>query len=637
MNAIEGGLAFIAKAQRADGGFWEYVWDNEKGKQPARYRTTFATSLIAIALHNVPKSRRIRTQCADFLLSQKSSFWSWSYWARSSVKSSSEPYPDDLDDTFLALSALALQDSSRLSPGALASVANLLFETEVQPGGPYKTWLMEQAADKVWQDVDVAVNANIMYFMRLQGITLPGLDNFIEQAITKNQLESPYYPPMQPVLFYIARGYKGKAQSQLRQLVEARQAELLGSTPHETALTLTTLLHLGASPGDYESAVEYLKKSQLPDGSWPAEPMCIGPRKSPSCAPALTTALCLEALTMYDNQRLNEHVNRGKRGKDNEYEAIRTQLSTMVDAIEQPDLRHELQAQFAKMYAYDKDKQIILLPQFVAKAFKISPSPEVAQDLAKASMLGWIAYTIYDDFLDGEGKEKALPAAIFAQRQLLAILRETLSDNKAFQMEVDAIMNAMDGASAWEVMHCRGRVEKGRFYIDQLPEYGEFAHLARRSFGHAIAGLGVLYGAKLDDQDRKIQALRDFFYHYIIARQLNDDAHDWEEDLASGHVNPVGALILRKWLTVSHKRTLAKGVYIRNKKALQLLLWSEGVIDEVCAQVSEHSQAARQALLNAGISEEDAQGLLGLLRDPEIAAKKALKTRDEAIEFIEAL
>lgn len=640
MNAIEGGLAFIAKSQRSDGGFWEYVWDGEQGKQSKkRYRTTFATSLIAIALHDVPKSRHIRTRCADFLLSQKSSFWSWNYWARSSTQNNTEPYPEDLDDTFLALSALGLRDPSYLPPESLASVANLLFETEVKPGGPYRTWVVEKTADKVWRDVDVAVNANIMYFMRLQGIALPGLDKFIEQAIEKDKLESPYYPPAQPILYYIARAYKGKAQVKLEQLIQAKQTELLGITPHDTALTLASLLRLGVLSEECKMAVEYLKNSQLSDGSWRAGSMCIGPRKNPSCSPALTTALCLEALTMYEDVvKKNQQTPNKEQEKNAEYDTVKEQLVATIGGIEQPDLKHELQNQITKMFAYDKDGQIILLPWFVAKAFKLTLPEKLLQDLAKASMWGWVSYTIYDDFLDGEGRAKALPAAIFAARQVGSVLGATLPNNEDFQADIASIMATMDGASTWEVTHCRGRLEKGRFYINQLPEYGEFTHLAQRSFGHAIAGLGVLYAAAdLKDRNRKIKALRQFFSHYIIARQLNDDAHDWEEDLEQGHVNSVGALILRKWLAVSDKHMLEKGVDIKNKKTLQLLLWNEGVIDEVCAHIREHSQAARQALLDVGVEESEAKELVALLHGPESAAQKALKTRDEAITFIEAL
>lgn len=637
MSVLEGGLAFITKTQRSDGGFWEYAWDGNRGKQSERYRTTFATSLIAIALTDVPESQHIRKRCADFLLTQKSSFWSWNYWARSSSKVMSNPYPDDLDDTFLALSALWLRDSSSLPPEAMAAVANLLFETEVQPGGPYRTWLMEQTAGREWQDIDVAVNANIMYFMRLQGIVLPGLDAFIEKSIADNNIESPYYPPVQPALYYVARAYGGGRKLALRRLIQNKQANLLGHSPHETALTLSTLLRLGCPIDECKTAIEYLKYSQRTDGSWQAGPMCIGPHKQPSCSPALTTALCLEALTMYEST-IKKQTKRSKVQQSNsDYDVIKKRLAQTVEAVDQPDFKSALRAQFVKMYNYDKDQQIILLPRLVAKAFNLHPPEELVQSLAETSMWGWIAYTIYDDFLDGEGDVKALSVAIFAQRQVAVILQNTLPNNKAFQEEVATIMNEMDGAATWEVTHCRGRIKKGYFYIPQLPDYGHFEHLARRSFGHAIAGLGILFTADSKDQDRKIQALRDFLYHYIIARQLNDDAHDWEEDLEGGHVNSVGALILQKWLEVSPDHSLGKGVDIKNKKQLQLLLWDQRVIDEVCSHIKMHTSAARSALLSAGISETDAEGLLKLLQGPESAAKKALKTRDEAIKFIEAL
>src|SRR5690606_4892465 len=120
--------------------------------------------------------------------------------------------------------------------------------------------------------------------------------------------------------------------------------------------------------------------------------------------------------------------------------------------------------------------------------------------------------------------------------------------------------------------------------------------------------LGVLYAA--EKNKKIIGAVREFFKHYIIARQLNDDAHDWEEDMEKGHINSVGALIVKKWIASSSRHHLERGINLRNKKALQHLLWDGEVIDEVCREIEEHTEKARASLLATGIDHNAAKELL---------------------------
>lgn len=631
MNPIKSGLDFIAKAQRTDGGFWEYSLDQESDTtQSQKYRTTFATSLIMLALKNVPGSEQIKDKSAKFLLAQKSPVWSWNYWARSSRMTRTQPYPDDLDDTFLALSSLWHHDPTLIGPEAMAAIANLLFETEIKTGGPYTTWLVDKTADKVWHDVDLIVNANIAYFLQLQEIELPHQKELIERAITKEKLDSPYYPSFQPAAYFISRSYTGEMREKLCEIVSAHS--LMKKDPHQTALMITTLLQLGYPAKQLQANIDYLIKNQSADGSWPASPMCIGPRARPSGAASLTTALCLEALVLHSQQLIPVP----KKTIHPEYKTVVAMTHGIIRQLPQPELKTETESALLRMLAYDKDKQIVLLPWIIARAFGLKETNSTTlRNLAVASLWGWMAYTIYDDFLDNEGHPTRLPSAILANRQLLSTLRQTLRENYEFHTEVDEIMNRLDGANAWEVTHCRGRIDENRFYIDKLPDYGEYWQLAERSLGHTIAGLGVLYSAGLPGSSPEMNALRDFFFHYLIARQLNDDAHDWEDDLSRCHVNAVGVLVIEKWLVAGNK-SLQQGVDLqKDRQTLQLIMW-ESVIDEVCTLIQDHVDAARMAL-EPFEAQGDTSQLLRLLVPPEKAAKKALDTREQAVKFMASL
>jgi len=91
------------------------------------------------ALEETPKVKTIKQKAAKFLLSQKSKHWSFNYWVRNSQEAKKLPYPDDLDDTFCALSALFQYDPNLINGSAMAKIITLLTAMEKKEGGPYRT------------------------------------------------------------------------------------------------------------------------------------------------------------------------------------------------------------------------------------------------------------------------------------------------------------------------------------------------------------------------------------------------------------------------------------------------------------------------------------------------------------------
>lgn len=627
--SILGGLDFIARQQRKDGGFWEYNLSLPGEMTRPKYRTTFTPSLVALALANLPRGRRIRQKCVEFLLAQKSTSWSWNYWARSSAQTRLQAYPDDLDDTFLALCAIWHYDQSFIAPSVSAEVAHLLFATETQPGGPYRTWLVDNDANEVWRDVDPAVNANIGAFLALQDVELPALTTFLETAVAEQKLISPYYPTGLPITYFMSRWYRGKYKERLQDLILLEQKDATWESPHQTALAVSALIRLGYPAGKLKAACQSLRMTQAADGGWPPEPMCIGPGGQLSGSAALTTALCIEALTLYQHAVKKPRPSKSPAPPDRHYDIVVNTVRDHIATLGHTELKLQTHAVLERIISRDHDRQIVRLPLIIAQASAVRASEDLTRQLAVANVWGWMAYMVYDDFLDNEGDPRFLPSAVYAHRQLFESLRATLPGNRAFHDEIAAIMDRLDQANAWEVAHCRASIKKGRLFIDKLPEYGDYWQLADRSLGHAIAGIGVLYDAGVSAQ--RIQALVSFFEHYLIARQLNDDAHDWESDLARGHINAAAAKILEIW---SAKHRLAMGIDpIGQSEALRLIMW-EQVIDSICHDIASHIAEAKSALGRAGM---DDTVVLPLLMPLENAAKKALSTRDDSLEFISRL
>ncbi len=169
-----------------------------------------------------------------------------------------------------------------------------------------------------------------------------------------------------------------------------------------------------------------------------------------------------------------------------------------------------------------------------------------------------------------------------------------ISKHVSFQEEAQRIMDRLDAASAWEVVHCRAIVKTNRIRIKSLPDYGDYWQLADRSIGHTIAALGVLFAGGFKSTSPTTRALRSFFKHYLIARQLNDDAHDWEEDLKHGHINAAAVLILQKYFEL-HGITKKVIDLQKDGDLLRSIMWN-GVIIDICDQIDRQVKMAQNAL-----------------------------------------
>lgn len=639
--AIQKAVHFLAANQLPGGGFESLSLEAKNAKQGGQsYQTTFFPSLILQALQVVSSDEAevVKKALSGFLIEQKSTDWSFNYWDRSSEAYKHKPYPDDLDDTFCALAALYGVRPDLFTPSVLACSAKLLMTSEVREGGPYKTWLTT-SRKKVWNDVDVAVNANIGHFLSIQDVELPSITEMVESCIRDDKLASPYYVNDYPLIYFVTRWYRGECSQTLVKKLLARREGAAWRHPQRTAMAVTSLLALGYDHQRLHSAIDYLLNLQQADGSWEAEAFCVDPAVNEKprygSSKALTTALCIEALARYEMVNSNELPTPVEEAGDATfYSAVITSVDARIDAIEHAELHDSLLSIFKKTCAQDTDLQIVLLPLFVARAFELEPSSRVLHRLAEASMWGWMAYTTYDDFLDNEGEPSLLPAANVCLRYLVEQLIATLPSSVAFQLEVKYILERLDAANTWELMHCRGKLTSNVLHIKQIPDYGNYWQLADRSLGHTISGLGALYASGIESQAPAMALLRDFMYHYLVARQLNDDAHDWYTDLTNGHVNAVSAMLLSIMYPVVPRGGLKIDI-VSKKSVLQQRVWEE-VIDQACADIKKHVDLARATLQHPDVAMH-CEAFEKLLEPIEKASAMALQKRNEALEFIAAL
>lgn len=628
-------VQYIAGQQEVDGGFKSLSSPSPSFEGAITHQTVFAPALILSCLAKVdsPKSHKVRQLLADFLLKQKSPHWSFNYWTVDSPQRKTHPYPDDLDDTFCALVGLYLHDSELIDQDALVNVVRLLLATETKPGGPYRTWLVSGDSKQVWLDVDLAINCNVAYFLKSTGNPLPTLQGFMEKSFQPKKLESPYYPDLYPILYYLSRAYDGSQPDKLRKMI---RGIAIDPEPLKAALLLSSRLRVGIREGS-EDLVELLRSSQLPDGSWPAGAFCLDPARDGKTyyngAAALTTAFVVEALSLYDEsfESHESEVDHSDRVIDGHVNEVLKQVETYYSSVSPVIAKnaHQVVGQLSKGR---NGAEIIGLPYHFNKIFK-QTSPElrrqVLADLSLANLYGWIAYTIYDDFLDGEGRLELLAVANVSMRQSLQYFANAVPVCPPFQDFVYQTFDTIDAANAWELENCRYEVLDGEIKFSALPRYGRLEKLAERSLGHALSPLAILCleGIMPDSPDFR-QILKALKY-YLIAKQINDDAHDWQKDLSKGHLTWVVCTILQE-------AGIKPGKYKLDDllSKLQRQFWHH-TLKAICKEMSARSQRGRQELIRAKILSSP-NILTDLLDGIDASIEETLSKQRQAKDFLKS-
>ncbi len=619
-------LAWLAKQQSSNGSFGGQASASiGPFRAVKRHPTVFFTSLILTCMEMIEGSERVSARAAHYLQSQQSPIASWNYWQRGSALARSHPYPDDLDDTACALLGLTIYDSWLVDGDILARFAKLLIANEVAPGGPYRTWLVQPELYKQWGDIDVAVNANIGGLLARHDVRLPGLVAYFDKLLIANVLHSPYYVGDVPILYFLARWYRGSQRLRLKQLIGNR---LKGSATTDS-LTLALLISAGCSVGLPTGLLRRAEQRlmDLMEGDhWPAEALYVDPvidgTQYYAGSAALTTAFALEALAKFEQHTQQKPV---------KIRAATPVNATVAHALAEA---HNLPAGLRTAYRravttignQDSQQQITAMASLTAAAYGEHLKQELLEHLNLASLDGWIAYSIYDDFLDNEGQPDELAIANHALRQTTHHYHAALPKHTGFQNLVSQTLDTIDAANHWEARRARGRIDQEQLHYE-LPSYGRYAQLADKSLGHMLSACGTLLAAGYTLDSSQLRQLQRFFRHFLIARQLNDDAHDWETDLRHGHLSAVVSLLLSDYSPRGPIDILGE------QSALRQHFW-QVTIEKVGALITAHIDTARRALTQSGMRNDTV--FVGWLKALQTASEQAVTGSQETKKFIHA-
>lgn len=293
MAAARRAIAWLRAAQRPAGD-WPTLSARRADMADARpypccvYTPTFV--IQALGAFDLPAAADLRAAAGAFLRAEANADGSWSYEGRATSR-----VPPDLDDTACATAALAALGER---PGL--GFYRLLWENEAAPGGPYYTWIGVNArpGHLLARHIDALVQANLLLCAGALGLELPGVVGYLLGVIARGELAiaSDYCLTPHLLVYAIARAYAdGPAPGLAPALPGLASAArgLSANNAFELACRAAALLAIGADAAD---DLARLLAAQLPDGSWPMAAAYSGYPPHLDGAPALTTAIALDAV-----------------------------------------------------------------------------------------------------------------------------------------------------------------------------------------------------------------------------------------------------------------------------------------------------------------------------------------------------
>jgi len=484
---------------------------------------------------------------------------------------------DSLDSyvLFYGLAVLYEYDVAVLPPDIIAGAVKSLIANEQAPGGPYRNALDSPSLEPDW-----LTNMAVSRFIHHVGGPFPNLAAFLDAIPTGYNR---YYTTAWPLSF-------------------------AGAT-HKPAFRHAKVRAI----------------PQLPNGSWPIEYVQQDPHDKSSFAygsVALSTAHMIAHFT-----RTPSIVTASNFAAPYK----RLAAAAHADAAKlDPLIAEVLQTRLAKLIAADTSCEIGLLALRFTDALHTphTPNTQILEKLGLANVYNWVAYTIYDDFLDDEGDPLLLSAANVALRKTVQIFSEVLPD-PIFKAHVQHTFDTIDTANAWEVTHCRFTIQANTIQIGAIPDYGDLHYLHDRSLSHRLPIIGTLLVAGFSLTGREVTAIADSFRHYLIIRQLNDDLCDWQDDLYAGHISYVVAQLL-------HDAQIAPGRQPLNSlySKLQRVFWAQS-LPKLDSLLQQHAAIARQFLDRSMIVNPD-NLIAQLIDNLADAAVKMQAEHQQANDFLHA-
>lgn len=303
---------------------------------------------------------------------------------------------------------------------------------------------------------------------------------------------------------------------------------------------------------------------------------------------------------------------------------IFTGAKKQLSSLHQPE-KSLATAFLRKIQQSDTNQEIALLPTFFANSLITPLDSPPLQQLGEANVFCWVAYSIYDDILDDEPAAQYLPIANIAMRLSIQKYQALLPSTHPLQQTILTTFTAMDHANAWEVINCRFKRVGESIIISALPTYGRNTFLAQRSVGHILGPLVLSTLAQLPNS--AIHNIEKGLHHFLTARQLSDDLHDWKDDFHAGHACSVVTFILNH-LHIQPDTYEFAPLLLR----MQHDFWDHSM-EAINSSIRRHLRLSRSYLLKDGYIKNDGE-LFALLSRLEDATVKSTGEHKRYQDFL---
>jgi len=481
-------------------------------------------------------------------------------------------FSENIGINFLALSAIAEYNPELIDGGAMAKILMFLTLAEVKEGGPYYSYINKQ--DK---ETDLVTNVIVAYFLALQDVDLPELNKLIDSAIEIGNFDSRIFESIYSLVYLISNFYKGDKKEKLINFILEKSNE----RNNQLYIWIADL------------ALDNLRNKKLN----------------------------VAGRVVEDEQEIKimELI----------FKAAEEQFSTL-----EGDAKKLAMREIQKTIKGNKDGQMSLMAYYFRKALGKNGekfSDELIAKMGVANIFFWTAFIIYDDFWDEDeaANPQILPIANLYARRYVDFFDFVLPESTGFRAFFHKLMDDLDAANTWENMHCRAKVEGLKFFIpEKLPEYGDYEFKFRPASGHILGPVAMLINLGYSLDSAEVKNIISYFKNYLIAMQINDDAHDWEEDLRRGHISTVVDMLLRdlNW----QKREIDLDT---NLNELRKVFWFK-TMPKAEELALFYAEKAKQALLAVGLF-ENLSPLEKFININKNVAEKALKEQKESVKFLQ--
>lgn len=227
----------------------------------------------------------------------------------------------------------------------------------------------------------------------------------------------------------------------------------------------------------------------------------------------------------------------------------------------------------------------------------------------------WQALNIYDDFLDQEGSPSLLPLANIYFSNFI-IFHYKLMLPEEFYSSFENIIKRVEIANRQELLNQRLKIIDKKINIPiKKQKDADILSLSNKSLSLALSPLALLLSKNYISKNN-IKDVLEFFRYLLSAKQLSDDAKDWQKDINQGRVNYVTNLILE---------ATKKSTNILDLNNTLLLLGSFiNIAPTIAKKILKLCLIAKRKAKKLGIK-ENTKIIINIINPLEKGAKESLK------------